>query len=60
MELPMDINDLRIFFTLASFACFVGIARWAYSRSNRLRFDEDAMLPFDDEARPSQVERGQK
>ncbi len=56
----MDLNDLRIFFTLASLACFLGIARWAYSRSNRIRFDEDAMLPFDDEALPSQMERGQK
>jgi len=59
MELPMDINDLRIFFTLASLACFLGIARWAYRRSNRVRFDEDAMLPFDDEAMPSQNEQEQ-
>lgn len=55
----MDINDLRIFFTLASLACFLGIARWAYRRSNRVRFDEDAMLPFDDEAMPSQNEQEQ-
>lgn len=55
----MDINDLRVFFTLASLACFVGIARWAYSRSNRARFEEDAMLPFNDEAVPSQADREQ-
>ena len=59
MELPMDINDLRVFFTLASLACFGGIARGAYSRSSRARFEEDAMLPFNDEAVPSQADREQ-
>ncbi len=57
----MDINDLRVFFTIVSLACFVGIARWAYSRRNRARFEEDAMLPFSDESAPSSSnEREQK
>ena len=52
METPMDINDLRVFFTLATMACFIGIAFWAYSRRNRDRFDEAAMLPFSHEDQP--------
>ena len=42
----MDINDLRITVTLLSFAVFAGIVRWAWTRSNRARFDEAAQLPF--------------
>ena len=42
----MDITDLRVIFTLASFACFVGIWIWAFKRSNRAQFDEAAQLPF--------------
>lgn len=55
----MDINDLRVFFTLASLACFVGIARWAFGRNNRARFEEDAMLPFNGEATPSPTDQEQ-
>jgi cytochrome c oxidase cbb3-type subunit 4 len=35
--------------TLASFACFVGIWVWAFSRRNRARFEEAARLPFEQE-----------
>ncbi|MFC5497021.1 cbb3-type cytochrome oxidase subunit 3 [Caenimonas terrae] len=42
----MDITTLRILATLASFAAYLGIACWAYSRGNRARFDEDACIPF--------------
>ena len=42
----MDITTLRILATLASFAAFLGIACWAYSRRNRERFDQDAQIPF--------------
>jgi cytochrome c oxidase cbb3-type subunit IV len=42
----MDVNDLRIAVTVMSFACFAGIVAWAWSRKNRSRFDEAAMLPF--------------
>ena len=45
----MDVNDLRIVVTVASFLCFIGIVAWAWSRGNRGRFDEAAMLPFADE-----------
>jgi cytochrome c oxidase cbb3-type subunit 4 len=41
-----SITALRILATLASFAAFLGIAWWAYSRRNRERFEEDARIPF--------------
>jgi cytochrome c oxidase cbb3-type subunit IV len=44
----MDVNDLRVVVTLLSFAAFVGIAVWAWSRKNAARFDEAAQLPFAD------------
>lgn len=46
----MDINDLRVLFTLLSFAAFVGIVVWAWSSRNRKAFSEAANLPFADEA----------
>jgi cytochrome c oxidase cbb3-type subunit 4 len=42
----MDITTLRILATLACFATFVAIGCWAFARSNRERFDEDARIPF--------------
>jgi cytochrome c oxidase cbb3-type subunit 4 len=42
----MDINTLRVVATLASFATFIGILGWAYSRRNRGSFDEAARIPF--------------
>jgi cytochrome c oxidase cbb3-type subunit IV len=42
----LNVNDLRIAVTLLSFALFAGIVRWAWTRSNRTRFDEAALLPF--------------
>ena len=45
----MDVNDLRIIVTLLSFAAFIGIVVWVWSRRNRARFDEAQMLPFIDE-----------
>ena len=42
----MDITTMRILATLLSFACFLGIVAWAYSRRNRDRFDDAAALPF--------------
>ncbi|MFA7291203.1 MAG: cbb3-type cytochrome c oxidase subunit 3 [Rhodocyclaceae bacterium] len=42
----MDINDLRSIVTVVSFAMFIGIVWWAYSRGSKQRFDEAANLPF--------------
>jgi cytochrome c oxidase cbb3-type subunit 4 len=43
----MDVNDLRIATTMLSFAIFVGIVVWAFSRRNQTDFDAAAQLPFD-------------
>jgi cytochrome c oxidase cbb3-type subunit 4 len=43
----MDVNDLRIATTMLSFAIFIGIVVWAYSRRNQKDFDAAAQLPFD-------------
>jgi cytochrome c oxidase cbb3-type subunit 4 len=42
----MDITTMRILATLASFATFIGILAWAWSRGKRAEFDEAARLPF--------------
>lgn len=38
---------MRIFATLASFAVFVGIVAWAWSRKRAQDFDQAARLPFE-------------
>ena len=43
----MDVNDLRVIATVLSFAVFIGILVWTYSRRNREDFEEAAKLPFD-------------
>ena len=43
----MDTTTMRVIVTLLSFGCFIGIALWAYARSNKSRFDEAAQLPFE-------------
>ena len=42
----MDVNTLRILATLASFAAFVGIWGWAWSRRNRASLEEAGRIPF--------------
>jgi cytochrome c oxidase cbb3-type subunit 4 len=43
----MDITDLRIVATLASFATFIGILAWAFLRRNAKAFEDAARLPFE-------------
>jgi len=43
----MDITFWRIVSTLVSFATFIGILVWAFSRRNRQAFDDAARLPFE-------------
>jgi cytochrome c oxidase cbb3-type subunit IV len=45
----MDLNELRVLVTLASFISFAGIAAWACTPSRRADFDMAAQLPFSDE-----------
>jgi len=45
----MDAHDFQGVTTLIAMLAYGGICWWAYSARNRRRFEEDAMLPFDDE-----------
>ena len=42
-----DINTLRSVTTVLSFAMFVGILVWAFSRKRKVDFDRAAQLPFE-------------
>lgn len=42
----MDINDLRALTTVLSFAVFIGILVWAFSKRNAQDFEEAARLPW--------------
>jgi len=44
-----DIADTRGLITVVTLLTFLGICWWAYRPSSRQRFEEDAMLPFEDE-----------
>lgn len=46
----MDINDVRAYITPAVFLAYLGVCWWAYRRRNRERFEQDAMMPFADDA----------
>ena len=46
----MDINDLRIVFTVLSFVVFIGIVLWAYSGKRKKAFQEAAQLALDDDS----------
>lgn len=45
----MDLIDVRITWTVVSFAVFLAIVAWAYSRGARQGFDEAAQLPFQED-----------
>jgi cytochrome c oxidase cbb3-type subunit 4 len=47
----MDINFIREAITVVSFVVFIGILAWAYSPANRERFEQDARLPFEEDAK---------
>lgn len=52
----MDTGDVRGVITVVTLATFLGICWWAYRSDNRQRFEEDAQLPFVDDARPSRAD----
>ena len=43
----MDVNDLRVVTTVMSFAVFIGILVWAFSKRYKEDFDAAAKLPLD-------------
>ena len=44
----MDINAIRILFTLVSFAIFIGIVVWAVSPGKQKDFADAAQIPLGD------------
>ena len=45
----MTIATFHSILTVAVFVCFIGIFWWAFSKSHKSRFEEDANLVFADE-----------
>jgi cytochrome c oxidase cbb3-type subunit 4 len=45
--MDLDINILRAAVTVVSFAAFLGIVVWAWSKRRATDFDEAANLPFE-------------
>ncbi len=46
----MDVNDLRITFTVLSLIAFLGLLGWVGLARHRAGFEEAAQLPFADDA----------
>ena len=44
----MDLNDIRVVITLASFATFLGVVGWAYSARRSGGFDRAARSILED------------
>jgi cytochrome c oxidase cbb3-type subunit IV len=42
----VDVNDVRIAFTVLSLLAFLGVLAWVVLARNRAGFDEAARLPF--------------
>ncbi len=53
----MDINDLRALTTVLSFAVFIGILVWAFSKRNKQNFEEAAKLSLDLDEGPKPSQR---
>ena len=52
----MELNDLRSLITLASFAVFVGIVIWAFSKRRKQDFTRAANSVFEDEGKENRDE----
>ena len=46
----MSVDELRGLITVFAMAAFLGVCWWAYRGSNRGRFEEDARIPFLEDA----------
>jgi cytochrome c oxidase cbb3-type subunit 4 len=53
----MDINDLRALTTVLSFAVFIGILVWAFSKRHKQDFEEAARLSLDLDEGPKPSQR---
>jgi cytochrome c oxidase cbb3-type subunit 4 len=52
-----DLGLLRGLITVLTLSTFIGICCWAYRPANRVRFEEDGWLAFDDEEPARENER---
>jgi cytochrome c oxidase cbb3-type subunit 4 len=50
----MDSGTISGIVTAIFIAVFIGIVWWAYSTGNKQRFEEDAMLPFEENGTSAQ------
>lgn len=53
----VDVGTVRGWIAVVTLMTFLGICWWAYRSANRARFEEDARIPFIDDA-VSEPERG--
>ncbi|MDG3088136.1 CcoQ/FixQ family Cbb3-type cytochrome c oxidase assembly chaperone [Vibrio hannami] len=55
----MDIGTFHGLWTLTLFISFLGVVWWAYGKSRKSRFEEDANLVFaDEQPKPTKSEQG--
>jgi len=50
----MDRGTLSGIVTVVFVIVFIGIVWWAYSKSNKQRFEDAGQLPFDEDQTPDQ------
>jgi len=48
----MDYGEVRGVITIITLATFLAICWWAYRSGNRERFEQDALLVFDEPSQP--------
>ncbi|MFB9134166.1 CcoQ/FixQ family Cbb3-type cytochrome c oxidase assembly chaperone [Vibrio sp. AK197] len=50
----MDIGTIHSIWTIVLFVSFIGVVWWAFGKSRKARFEEDANMIFaDEQERPS-------
>ncbi|GMQ46521.1 cbb3-type cytochrome oxidase subunit 3 [Vibrio sp. 10N] len=54
----MDIGTIHSIWTIILFASFIGVVWWAFGKSRKARFEEDANLVFADEQKATSEEKG--
>jgi cytochrome c oxidase cbb3-type subunit 4 len=54
----MDIGTIHSIWTIVLFASFIGVVWWAFGKSRKARFEEDANLVFADEQKAASEEKG--
>ncbi|GAL25542.1 cbb3-type cytochrome oxidase subunit 3 [Vibrio maritimus] len=55
----MDIGTIHSIWTIVLFVSFFGVVWWAFGKSRKARFEEDANLVFADEQKePTSEEKG--